>query len=636
MTLFSGKNKAKYLAIFILMVSFLLLTTRATKAQQILLNDYNKSINGTLTHTEWNNLLTDFLNRNGTAQFNGDLIIGSWPSPQGSLTINGQVVPNAGISAGYIFSGAFGQHTGGGNYSFPGNLGIGTTSPAFKLSVVGDINFTGSLLKDGSPFLGSRWSLHGNGTDIFYNTGNVIVGADESSTRLHVETNSGPVAFFKSNLYGGTYAGYIGNMQTFSLEEFGLYTIPNYRLAAFDQTSGLYLYGGFGDADVGIAIDSLSNNVGIGTTTPGYKLDVAGDINFAGDLFQNGVLFSGGGSSLWTENGVNIFNNNTGNIGIGITSPVTARLQISQTTNTEGLRIISSNYSPLVIRNTADTSDLLRLNQTGKLEIASALKIANTTDACDATQTGTFKYDSVSGQSYLCDGKRWLNQKNCGLMTDDDGNTYGTVQIGGQCWMAENINVGTMLASAATMPNTSDQVIEKWCYSNDPNLCASEGGLYHWDEAMRGSQVAGARGICPAGWHVPTDAEYNQLEKTVLGVIASSNLQYNCDMTYSGWRRCADNTGTDQGANGVGQALKKVGIGSGVGAGTDLVGFSAIMPGYRGTAGSFRFRGSYLYLWSSTPSGSSAWSRALSSTYSTVYRFAHNKALGFSVRCLRD
>ncbi len=318
MTLFSGKNKAKYLAIFILMVSFLLLAARGTKAQQVLLNDYNKSINGTLTHTEWNNLLTDFLNRKGTSQLDGELTIGSWPSPQGSLTINGQVIPNAGISAGYIFSGAFGQHTGGGNYSFPGNLGIGTTSPAFKLSVVGDINFTGSLLQNGSPFLGSRWSLHGNGTDIFYNTGNVIVGADESSTRLHVETNSGPVAFFKSNLYGGTYAGYIGNMQTFSLEEFGLYTIPNYRLAAFDQTNGLYLYGGFSDTDVGITIDSLSNNVGIGTTTPGYKLDVAGDINFAGDLFQNGVLFNAAG--VWSVNGSNIFYN-TGNVGVGTSLP---------------------------------------------------------------------------------------------------------------------------------------------------------------------------------------------------------------------------------------------------------------------------------------------------------------------------
>ena len=636
MTIFSGKNKAKKLAIFILMVGFLLTAPTTARAQQVLLNNYNKAINGTLTHTEWNNLLTDFLNRNGTAQLNGDLIVGSWPSPQGSLTINGPIVPNSGISAGYIFSGNFGQHTGGGDYSFPGNLGIGTTSPAFELSVVGDINFTGSLLQNGNPFLGSRWSLHSNGNDIFYNTGNVIVGAAESTTRLHVETNSGPVAFFKSNLYGGTYAGYIGNMQTFSLEEFGLYTIPNYRLAAFDQTNGLYLYGGFSDTDVGISIDSLSNNVGIGTTTPAYKLDVAGDVNFTGDLFQNGVLFNAGGSNLWTENGANIFNNNTGNVGIGVSNPTIARLQISALTNTEGLRLISSNYSPLVIRNTADTSDLLRLNQAGKLEIASAIKIASTTETCDATQSGTFKYDSISGQSYLCDGKRWLNQKNCGLMTDNDSNTYGTVQIGGQCWMAENINVGIMLASAATMPNTTDQVIEKWCYNNSAANCAAEGGLYHWDEAMRGSQVAGAQGICPSGWHVPTDAEYNILEKTVLGVIASTNPQYVCDLSYSGWQRCADNTGNDQGANGVGQALIKVGLGSGVGTGKNLVGFSANFPGRRNTDGSFYSRGSTLLLWSSTPSGSNAWRRGLSSTYSTVFRNAYNKAYGFSVRCLRD
>jgi len=290
----------------------------------------------------------------------------------------------------------------------------------------------------------------------------------------------------------------------------------------------------------------------------------------------------------------------------------------------------------LVVRDTADTSDLMRLNQVGALEIASSIKIANTTDACDSTKTGTFKYDSVSGQSYMCDGKRWLNQKNCGIMTDDEGNTYGTVQIGGQCWTTENINMGTMLASAATEPNTTDQVIEKWCYNDSEANCDEYGGLYNWNEAMRGSTVAGARGICPAGWHVPTDAEYNQLEKTVVGVIASTNPQYSCNMSVSGWTRCADDTGTNQGANGAGQALKKVGVGSGVGAGTDLVGFSGILPGYRDTSG-FYLLGSYLLLWSSSESSSTnAWSRSLSSSYSTVYRSAGNKGFGFSVRCLRD
>jgi len=114
--------------------------------------------------------------------------------------------------------------------------------------------------------------------------------------------------------------------------------------------------------------------------------------------------------------------------------------------------------------------------------------------------------------------------------------------------------------------------------------------------------------------------------------------RYSCDLTVSGWRRCADDSGTDAGGTyGVGKSLKKVGIGSGVGAGNDLVGFAAKLPGYRNTNGTYGNLGGGLYLWSSTPSGAStAWTRALNSSYSTVYRSSLSRAYGFSVRCLRD
>ncbi|OQA77161.1 MAG: hypothetical protein BWY30_01160 [Tenericutes bacterium ADurb.Bin239] len=113
--------------------------------------------------------------------------------------------------------------------------------------------------------------------------------------------------------------------------------------------------------------------------------------------------------------------------------------------------------------------------------------------------------------------------------------------------------------------------------------------------------------------------------------------RYSCGFT-TGWRRCADDSGTDAGGTyGVGKSLKKVGIGSGVGAGNDLVGFAAKLPGYRDTNGTYYHLGSGLYLWSSTPSGAStAWYRELYSSYSTVYRYSLSRAFGFSVRCLRD
>ncbi len=586
-----------------------------------------------------------------------------------------------------------------------GSVGIGTTTPSQKLHVNGGaqldavsygatpgssqlsalttVEFVNAkvtnLLPGGAS---STWALSGNN---IYNTnsGNVGIGTTAPAERLDLGFNTGAGGNMRLSNYG-----YWGSLYSSAFQIIGYNAKANTGATAnvlVANTNGVvgYSYINLG-AEIAfhtkaapvtagaVASNEImritsGGNVGIGTTTPSQKLHVNGGaqldavsygatpgssqlsalttVEFVNAKVTN--LLPGGASSTWAINGTHIYNYNSGNVGVGTGAATPNSKLVIKGTGT------ASTTSALNVTNLANTSALFvrddgnigigTTTPAQKLEIAGAIKIANTSSTCNSDQTGTFRYDSVSGQSYLCDGKRWINQKNCGLMTDFDGNTYGTVQIGGQCWMAENINVGTMLCeglkgqtTCMETATTSDQIIQKWCYNNDPDFCASEGGLYHWDEAMRGSQVAGAQGICPSGWHVPTDAEYNILEKTVLGVIASQNAQYDCNLSYSGWRRCADDTATDVGANGVGQALKQVGIGSGVGAGTDLVGFSAKLPGYRHTNGSFYSRSSNLYLWSSTPSGSNAWRRYLNSPYSTVYRDAFNKAYGFSVRCLRD
>jgi uncharacterized protein (TIGR02145 family) len=227
--------------------------------------------------------------------------------------------------------------------------------------------------------------------------------------------------------------------------------------------------------------------------------------------------------------------------------------------------------------------------------------------------------------------------KGTGEVVDEDGNTYDTVQIGEQLWLAENLKVGTMLASASTEPNTSDNVIEKWCYDDDPNNCNEYGGLYSWDEAMKGSEIEGAQGICMDGWHIPTDGEINELEKTVIGIINSPNSQYPCSLSETGWQRCADDSGTNNGGTyGAGNALRQVGLGTGVGGGTDLMGFSANLPGDRNTGGYYYDRSHALYLWSSSEYSSTvAWRRYFYYSYSTVNHTTVDKGDGFSVRCLK-
>ena len=237
---------------------------------------------------------------------------------------------------------------------------------------------------------------------------------------------------------------------------------------------------------------------------------------------------------------------------------------------------------------------------------------------------------------------------NCGQqITDIDGNTYNTVQIGSQCWMKENLNTGTMVLGANNQAN--DSIIEKYCYSDNTANCTTYGGLYQWQEMMNlpascmttdcASQIKTPhQGICPNGWHIPTDNEFNTLEQYTVQVVASSATQYVCNTSTTGWRRCADDSGTDAGgAKGAGKSLKKVGQGSGVGAGDDLVGFLMILSGYRLTNGSFGSVISQGLLWQANQYGTvNGWARYFYTTCSTVYRAAYSKANGFSARCIKD
>lgn len=96
------------------------------------------------------------------------------------------------------------------------------------------------------------------------------------------------------------------------------------------------------------------------------------------------------------------------------------------------------------------------------------------------------------------------------------GKTYNTVlvvdpyhRVPDQCWMRENLDVGTLITGDQYSRNNS--VIEKYYYQNDPAYGEINGGLYQWFEAMQYTTIAGAQGICPAGWHIPTREEFEVL-----------------------------------------------------------------------------------------------------------------------------
>ena len=201
-----------------------------------------------------------------------------------------------------------------------------------------------------------------------------------------------------------------------------------------------------------------------------------------------------------------------------------------------------------------------------------------------------------------------------------EGHVYNTIQVFSQCWLKENLNVGTMISG--TIEQSNNGIIEKYCYNNDPDSCTKYGGLYQWREMMQYTTQQGAQGICPPGWHLPTDEEWKVLEGAV-------DSQYGI----------GDNTWDDYGYRGydAGTNLKTTSGWNYNGNGTDLFGFSGLPGGSRNNGGDFDGVGYDGYWWASTEgSGDFAWGRTLFCNDPEVGRYDVSKVSGFSVRCLRD
>jgi uncharacterized protein (TIGR02145 family) len=195
-----------------------------------------------------------------------------------------------------------------------------------------------------------------------------------------------------------------------------------------------------------------------------------------------------------------------------------------------------------------------------------------------------------------------------------EGQIYNTVQIGTQCWLQENLNVGSMINGSQNQAN--NQVIEKYCYNNDPANCTTYGGLYQWNEMMQYFSTPGVKGICPDGWHIPTDGEYCTMTQFVDPTV---------DCGIIGW------SGTD-----VGIKMKSTAGWYGGGNGTNISGFTALPGGSLNTNGNFNYVTMSASLWSSSESGSNAWPRGLGHDDAGIRRVSYNKSYGFSVRCVKN
>ena len=245
-------------------------------------------------------------------------------------------------------------------------------------------------------------------------------------------------------------------------------------------------------------------------------------------------------------------------------------------------------------------------------------------DDIDDCLEGTGTYD-CNGE---CNGS--LVNDECGVcggdgsscICDYDGNCYTVVQIGDQLWMAENLKV-THYNDGSEIPNITTN--GDWgslltgafgVYNNDP--LPFHGNLYNW------YTVDDDRGVCPAGWHVPTDEEFKELEM-FLGMSDS-------EANDTGYR------GTDEGSKlaGNSELWNDGNLENNSVFGTS--GFKAHPGGYRSFSdGTYHHVGVGGYFWlSSESSNTDAWYRILYFNNSTVTRYDHGKQYGSSIRCLED
>jgi len=174
------------------------------------------------------------------------------------------------------------------------------------------------------------------------------------------------------------------------------------------------------------------------------------------------------------------------------------------------------------------------------------------------------------------------------------------------------------------------------CYDNNPANCVTYGRLYNWATAMalppecNSSTCASNiqpqhRGICPSGWHIPSDADWNKLYE-----FAEVDVNL-----------CQDNGNFGQGHFGqclnAGAKLKATNGWSGGGNGTDNFGFSALPGGFRNTSGAFNFVGDIGYWWSSSEYNSNfAYHRYMNYNNEFAIWNSSYKTSLFSVRCVKD
>jgi uncharacterized protein (TIGR02145 family) len=226
----------------------------------------------------------------------------------------------------------------------------------------------------------------------------------------------------------------------------------------------------------------------------------------------------------------------------------------------------------------------------------------------DTLYTGGGNYLIIPGVSILNLGVFNPNLT-YGTISDVEGNSYKTITIGNQTWMAENLKVSKYRNGTAITTNFTDL---EWqnattgayaIYGNNATNNSTFGKLYNW------YAVSDSRGLCPAGWHVPTDPEWSSLEDYLGGYLVAGGKLKSLTSLWASPNSGASNS----------------------------LGFSGLPGGARAETSSYFDLNSGSYWWTSSPYSSNlGWFHFSHTANAASNRNGFSNKGGFSVRCLKD
>ena len=308
-----------------------------------------------------------------------------------------------------------------------------------------------------------------------------------------------------------------------------------------------------------------------------------------------------------------------------------AQSEVKQSSSSEKAGKSSSSGNETLSSATSSSSDVALRSSSSEVSesSSSSADVQSSSSETAVSSSSSVREDSSSSlnfdwslpkETYLNPGIEYDT-----IIDSRDGKVYRTVKIGGQTWMAENLNFDP------GQGGSGDAKYDwSWCYNNEPKNCEVAGRFYTWAAAIdsvklatdaKNPQDCGLRkecriaaagsttlvqGVCPPDWHLPTETEWSALFTAVDRSTSGEVLR-----SQTGWHFNKN--------------------------GTDAFGFSALPAGRRYYDGRFDGGGADANFWSATENGyNSAHVMRLYYNYEIAYLNTYGKDNGFSVRCVKD